>query len=102
LVHSTRRDLYILVDYRLFNRAVRDDSKGNINATLQHWSLADMPMYYFLNSKDPHILDFFMQGLWNETQYNPLGQRFYSSVPSLVGEGEGHAVFIRTENRAGD
>ncbi len=57
------------------------------NVKLQYWSLVDMPIYYFLNPKDPHLLDFLMQGLWNETQYNPLGQRFYSCVPYLLGEG---------------
>jgi hypothetical protein len=58
------------------------------NAKLQYWSLVDMPIYYFLNPKDSHILDFLMQGLWNETQYNPLGQRYYSCVPYLLGEGQ--------------
>jgi hypothetical protein len=58
------------------------------NAKLQCWSLVDMPVYYFLNPKDPHILDFFMQSLWNETQYNPLGQRYWSCVPYLLGEGQ--------------
>ena len=58
------------------------------NAKLQYWSLLDMPIYYFLNPKDPHILDFLMQGLWNETQYNPLGQRYWSCVPYLLGEGQ--------------
>jgi hypothetical protein len=58
------------------------------NAKLQYWSLLEMPLYYFLNPKDPHILDFLMQGLWNETQYNPLGQRYWSCVPYLLGEGQ--------------
>lgn len=58
------------------------------NAKLQYWSLRDMPVYYFLNLKDPHILDLIMQGLWNETQYNPLGQRYWSCVPYLMGEGQ--------------
>jgi len=56
------------------------------NAKLQYWSLMDMPIYYFINPKDPHILDFLMQSLWNETQYNPLGQRYWSCVPYLLGE----------------
>jgi hypothetical protein len=56
------------------------------NAKLQQWSLRDMPIYYFLNPKDPHLLDFVMQSLWNETQYNPLGQRYWSCVPYLLGE----------------
>ena len=58
------------------------------NAKLQYWSLIDMPIYYFLNPLDSHILDFLMQGLWNETQYNPLGQRYWSCVPYLLGEGQ--------------
>lgn len=58
------------------------------NAKLQYWSLIDMPLYYFFNFKDPHILDFFMQSLWNETQYNPLGHRYFSCVPFLLGEGQ--------------
>ncbi len=58
------------------------------NAKLQYWSLVDMPLYYFLNPKDPHLLDFFMQSLWNETQYNPLGHRYWSCTPYLLGEGQ--------------
>ena len=58
------------------------------NAKLQYWSLVDMPLYYFLNPKDTHLLDFFMQSLWNETQYNPLGHRFWSCTPYLLGEGQ--------------
>jgi hypothetical protein len=58
------------------------------NAKLQYWSTIDEPLWYFLNPKDPHILDMLMQGLWNETQYNPLGHRYYSCVPYLLGEGQ--------------
>ena len=58
------------------------------NARLQDWSLRDMPMYYFLNPFDSHLLDFLMQALWNETQYNPLGHRYFSCVPYLLGEGQ--------------
>ena len=58
------------------------------NAKLQYWSLVGMPIYYFINPFDSHFLDFFMQGLWNETQYNPLGQRHWSCVPYLLGEGQ--------------
>jgi hypothetical protein len=58
------------------------------NAKLQYWSLHDMPVFYFLNPRDLHLLDFLMQGWWNETQYNPLGQRYWSCVPYLLGEGQ--------------
>lgn len=58
------------------------------NAKLQYWSLVDMPLYYFINPFDTHLLDMAMQSLWNETQYNPLGQRYWSCVPYLLGEGQ--------------
>ncbi|MEN8174393.1 MAG: catalase family protein [Pseudomonadota bacterium] len=69
------------------------------NAKLQYWSLVDMPIYYFLNPRDSHLLDFFMQSLWNETQYNPLGQRYWSCVPYLLGEGQAmmYSFVPRTE-----
>ncbi len=51
-------------------------------------SLLDMPIYYFLNPKDPHLLDFAMQSLWNETQHNPLGPRYWNYAPYLLGEGQ--------------
>ena len=65
---------------------VTPDSREN--AKLQYWSTIDEPIWYFLNPKDMHLLDFIMQGLWNETQYNPLGQRYYSCVPYLLGAGQ--------------
>lgn len=58
------------------------------NAKLQVWSFRNLPVFYFLNPLDTHLLDFFMQSLWNETQYNPLGARYYSCVPYLLGEGQ--------------
>jgi hypothetical protein len=58
------------------------------NAKLQVWSFRNMPVFYFLNPMDPHLLDFCMQGLWNETQYNPLAARYWSCVPYLLGEGQ--------------
>jgi hypothetical protein len=58
------------------------------NAKLQYWSLLHMPLFYFLNLKDSHLLDAAMQSLWNETQYNPLGQRYWSCTPYLLGEGQ--------------
>jgi hypothetical protein len=58
------------------------------NAKLQYWSTIDEPLWYFMNPKDSHLLDMLMQGLWNETQYNPLGQRYFSCVPYLLGEGQ--------------
>ena len=58
------------------------------NARLQYWSLLDLPLFYAFDPRGTHILDFIMQGLWGETQYNPLGQRYWSCVPYLLGEGQ--------------
>ncbi|MGR9052019.1 MAG: catalase family protein [Gammaproteobacteria bacterium] len=58
------------------------------NAKLQYWSLLDMPLFYFLNPLDSHLLDMAQQSLWNATQYNPLGQRYWSCTPYLLGEGQ--------------
>lgn len=58
------------------------------NVKLQYWSLKDMTLYYFLNPFDSHLLDTVMQSLWNETQSNPLGKRYWSCTPYLLGEGQ--------------
>ena len=69
------------------------------NARLQYWSLHDMPLYYFWDPRDSHVLDFFMQSLWTETQFNPLGHRFWSCVPYLLGEGQAmiYSYYPKTE-----
>src|SRR5512141_528779 len=69
------------------------------NAVLQKWSLEHTPLWYFLDPRDSHILDFLMQGLWNGTQYNPLGQTYYSNVPYLLGAGQAmkYAFLPRTK-----
>jgi hypothetical protein len=76
---------------------VTPDSRAN--ARLQSWSTRELPIFYFLNFKEPHILDFLMQGLWNETQYNPLGQYYYSCVPYLLGPGQAmqYSFYPKTE-----
>ena len=58
------------------------------NAKLQKQILAGTPLFYFINPMDSHLLDFLMQSGWNKTQYNPLGEYFYSCVPYLLGEGQ--------------
>lgn len=55
------------------------------NAKLQYWSLLKLPIFYFLNPRDSHLRDMLMQALWNETMYNPLGTRYWSCVPYLLG-----------------
>jgi len=69
------------------------------NAKLQYWSLLEMPLYYFVNPKDTHLLDAMMQSLWNETQYNPLGQRYWSCTPYLLGDGQAMLYSFRPKTK---
>lgn len=58
------------------------------NAKLQAWILKGTPLFYFVDPRDSHVLDGFMQSWWNKTQSNPLGERYWSCVPYLLGEGQ--------------
>jgi hypothetical protein len=58
------------------------------NARLQVWSRRHLPVFYFFDPRNHHLLDFVMQSLWNETQTNPLGQTYSSCVPYLLGPGQ--------------
>ncbi len=58
------------------------------NAKLQSWILKGRPLYYFADPHDSHLLDGVMQSWWNKTQSNPLGERYWSCVPYLLGEGQ--------------
>ena len=68
------------------------------NAKLQVWSFRAMPVFYFLNPFDSHLLDMLMQALWNETLYNPLGTRYWSCVPYLLGEGQAMMYSFRPKS----
>ncbi len=58
------------------------------NAQLQRNSLKNAPIYYFLNPRRSHVLDFIMQGLWTKTQSSPFEAPYFSCVPYLLGEGQ--------------
>ncbi len=55
------------------------------NSQLQSQLLRRTPLYYFFDPRHPHVLDFLMQSLWNETQTSPLEAQYYSCVPYLLG-----------------
>jgi hypothetical protein len=55
------------------------------NAQLQAQLLKRTPLYYFFDPRRSHLLDFLMQGLWNETQTSPLECQYYSTTPYLLG-----------------
>ena len=50
---------------------------------------------YFLNPTDLHLLDFLMQGLWNETQYNPARPPLLQLRALPARRGPGDAVLVR-------
>ncbi len=58
------------------------------NAALQKWSLKNASLFYFLNVRDPHVLDLIMQGLWVKTQSSPFEAPYFSCVPYLLGDGQ--------------
>jgi hypothetical protein len=69
------------------------------NAKLQQWIVKGTPFFYFVDPKDHHLLDMLMQSWWNQTQTNPLGQRYWSCVPYLLGEGQAmmYSVYPRSK-----
>jgi hypothetical protein len=66
------------------------------NAQLQHWSLKNAQVFYFLNFRESHILDSIMQLLWTKTQTSPLESEYFSCVPYLLGEGQAMQYSFRT------
>jgi hypothetical protein len=58
------------------------------NARLQHWSYKNAQVFYFVNFREPHILDSIMQLLWTKTQTSPVEGEYFSCVPYLLGEGQ--------------
>ena len=58
------------------------------NAQLQIESVKNAQIYYFLNLRRSHVLDFIMQALWLKTQSSPFEAPYFSCVPYLLGEGQ--------------
>jgi hypothetical protein len=69
------------------------------NARLQHWSLKNAPTFYFLNLREPHILDSIMQLLWTKTQTSPLESEYFGCVPYLLGEGQAMLYSFHTRRK---
>jgi hypothetical protein len=72
------------------------------NAQLQAQLLRRTPLYYFFDLRRPHVLDFLMQSLWNQTQTSPLEAQYYSCVPYLLGDGQAmqYSMRPRTQSRS--
>ena len=69
------------------------------NARLQAWSYKNAPIFYFLNLREPHLLDSLMQFLWTKTQTSPLEGDYFSCVPYLLGEGQAMQYAFLTRKR---
>jgi hypothetical protein len=71
------------------------------NAQLQIESVKNASIFYFLNFRRPHVLDFIMQGLWIKTQSSPFEAPYFSCVPYLLGEGRAmqYSVWPTTDRR---
>src|SRR5262249_23386567 len=69
------------------------------NAKLQLHVLRGTPVFYFFTTGFSHVLDFCMQGLWNEAQTSPLEARYWSCVPYLLGEGQAMMYSVRPRSR---
>src|SRR5262249_40135585 len=69
------------------------------NAQLQHWSLKNAQLFYFLNIRHPHILDGTMNLLWTKAQSSPLESEYFSCVPYLLGDGKAMQYSSRRRRR---
>lgn len=78
---------------------VTPDTKAN--AQLQIESVKNASIFYFLNFRRPHVLDFIMQGLWIKTQSSPFEAPYFSCVPYLLGEGQAmqYSVWPKSKRR---
>ena len=65
---------------------VTPDAKAN--AALQHWSVKNAQLFYFLDLRAPHVFDLIMQALYTKTQTSPFEAPYFSCVPYLMGEGQ--------------
>jgi len=69
------------------------------NQDLQTEILKGTPGLYFFRKGRTHLMDLLMQSWWNQTQTNPLEQRYWSCVPYLLGEGQAMMYSFRPKAR---
>lgn len=69
------------------------------NVKLQAASRRELPLFYFINPGDSHLLDALMSGLWARTQTSPLETRYWSCVPYLLGTDQAMQYSVRPKSR---
>jgi hypothetical protein len=65
------------------------------NAKLQAASRKGLPLFYFINPFDSHLLDGIMQGLWARAQTSPLETTYWSCAPYLLGPEQAMEYVVR-------
>lgn len=70
------------------------------NAKLQAAIRKGLPLFYFINPFDSHLLDGVMQGLWARTQTSLLETPYWSCAPYLLGEGRAMQYSVRPRSKA--
>jgi hypothetical protein len=65
------------------------------NVKVQALSRKGLPIFYFINPFDSHLLDGAFQGLWARTQTSPLETQYWGCVPYLLGEGQAMQYTVR-------
>lgn len=58
------------------------------DALLQGEILRGTPLLYFFSRREPRVLNFLMQLLWNQAYASPLECHYYSGRPCLLGAGQ--------------
>jgi hypothetical protein len=65
------------------------------NVKVQALSRKGLPLFYFINPFDSHLLDGLFQGLWARTQTSPLETQYWGCVPYLLGAGQAMQYTVR-------
>ena len=65
------------------------------NVKVQALSRKGLPIFYFINPFDSHLLDGAFQALWARTQTSPLEVQYWSCVPYLLGAGQAMQYTVR-------
>jgi hypothetical protein len=68
------------------------------NVKVQALSRKGLPIFYFINPFDSHLLDGAFQALWARTQTSPLETQYWSCVPYLLGAGQAMQYTVRPKS----
>jgi hypothetical protein len=65
------------------------------NVKVQALSRKGLPIFYFINPFDSHLLDGAFQSLWARTQSSPLETQYWGCVPYLLGPNQAMQYTVR-------